>query len=126
MSTKLEELIVELKAKKDNFDKNIKESGKAINTFSRQAKTRFGSLQSKAADLSNTIFSLKGVAVAAGVGGLAVLAKDALDTADSIAKLGSNTGISTDLLQELNFAASQTGVSQQDLNSSLLRFNRGS
>ena len=47
--------------------------------------------------------------------GIGLLGKKMIETADSLAKTADRVGVTTDLLQELRFAASQSGVSTEKL-----------
>lgn len=56
--------------------------------------------------------------------GLGYLGKRLLDVADRTANAADRVGITTDLLQELRFAATQTGVPIEKLETSLERFTK--
>src|SRR5688572_5586602 len=63
-----------------------------------------------------------GVAAAGAGAALAVLFKRALDTADGLAKMSDKTGFSVEEIQRLRYAATQAGVSQDALETSLGKF----
>lgn len=63
-----------------------------------------------------------GAGLAVGATALAALTKKAIDTADEMSKLAQSTGISTEALSQLQYAAGLSGV--EDLGSSLLKFNK--
>lgn len=67
-------------------------------------------------------FALLGVGIS--VGGMASIAKSALDSADAIGKAADKIGLTTDALQELRHAASLSGLSQSALDTSMQRFSR--
>ncbi|MCP4139076.1 MAG: hypothetical protein GY755_02105, partial [Chloroflexi bacterium] len=56
--------------------------------------------------------------------GLARLAKNSLDTADAIGKAAERTGFQVEKLQELRYAADQTGVSTNELDNALAKFTK--
>ena len=123
MPITLEELQVVLKSKSDQLRKDFKSVKKIGRDTAKDLGKSFNKIPFS--KVIKSTFSMRGAfAAAAGVAGVGLLIKNSVEAADSVAKLSSNIGIQTGLLQELQFAASQTGVSQVDLNSSLLRFNR--
>jgi len=66
-----------------------------------------------------------GLFAAAGVGGMVLLGKRSLQTADAIAKTADKVGVSVEALQELRFAAEQAaGVTGDTLDMALQRFSR--
>ena len=69
-----------------------------------------------------TAFSALAGIISAGT--LVLATRRALSYADSIAKAGDRTGFATDQLQELRFAAEQTGVSVTELDGGLARFTK--
>ena len=123
MPITLEELQVIIKSNSTQLRKDFK----ATQKLGQQLKNKLGNALNKI-PFSGAIkdsFSLKGAfAAAAGVAGVGLLIKKSIEAATAISDLSDNIGIETGLLQELSFAAEQAGVSQIDLNSSLLRFNR--
>lgn len=64
------------------------------------------------------------VGTVAGTAGLGLLVKRSLDAADSIAKVADKVGLGTAALQELRFAAEQSGVAQNQLDIAVQRFSR--
>lgn len=65
-----------------------------------------------------------GFLVAAGAGGaVAAFVKSALNTADALGKTSRAVGLSVESLQELQFAAERSGVSQGQLNSAMQSFS---
>lgn len=126
---KIDELVVTVRANLGNFKNQMRNVAKSASDTTKRTRKAFSSMNDKLNSsfdkLGETVNKFRGaLSLAAGAAGIGFLAKQALNAADEIGKLSSNVGINTDLLQELSFAASMTGVSQEDLNSSLLRFNR--
>ncbi len=62
--------------------------------------------------------------VTAFAGALGFAAKRAIDAADQIGKFSRATGVSTDLIQELRFAAEQESIAIQGVDDSVRRFTR--
>lgn len=123
MAIKLDEVFVAIQAETKAFRREMKRLPVATKGIANDIKKQLERIPF--AGLAKNIFSVKGaLGAAAGAAGLGFLVKSSVEAADSIAKLSSNLGIESKLLQELQFAAQQTGVSQNDLNASLLRFNR--
>lgn len=65
-----------------------------------------------------------GLTAALGVGSFGVAAKNALEFADAIDKASGRTGFTAEKLQELRYAASQTGVGLSQLEGGLARFTK--
>lgn len=125
----LDELIVKIKADIKDFKSKVgqvstiaKKQSEGMKSAFSKATTAVGNQFNKMREGLNSWQGALGLA--AGAAGLGLLIKKSLDAADEVAKLSSNIGVNSDLLQELSFAASQTGVAQNDLNASLQRFNR--
>lgn len=99
---------------------------KALQQIEKGGKSASGGLEaltSRAKSLSGSIKLMAASALSAvSIGGLALLTKNAIDSADAIAKTADNIGISTDALQELRFAADLSGVSQERFDKALQKF----
>lgn len=94
----------------------------AAKDISGRALTGF---QNRLARLTRGLFSFRGVLGGVlGAGGLGVLIEQSISAADAIGKTADKVGISTDALQELQFAASQSGVATNTLNMAMQRFSR--
>jgi hypothetical protein len=76
----------------------------------------------KIKDAAGTIGKAIGVGLAGAAAGLTALTKNAIDTADEVSKLAQKTGVSTEAISELQYAAGLSGV--DDLGASLVKFNR--
>ncbi|MCG7984738.1 MAG: hypothetical protein JAY90_18550 [Candidatus Thiodiazotropha lotti] len=100
------------------YEKSLDKATADLSKFSNHA-------QKQASGISK---SFKGIGVAlAGVvsaGALISLAKESLDFADALAKASEKTGFSITKLQELRFAADQTGVGYRELESALARYTK--
>lgn len=79
-----------------------------------------------ASNLASTVgmFAALGTAVAGLAGGFALLVKNAADAADNVLKTAESIGITTKELQNLQFAAGQSGVGSESLTKNLTRLNR--
>ena len=82
---------------------------------------RMGNFESKMKKASNR---LKGVFTVAGIAGFGKSIASTFDRLDTIGKTADKIGITTDALQELRFAAEQTGVETKTLDMAMQRFTR--
>src|SRR5262249_21378921 len=64
------------------------------------------------------------ITVAAGATGLALLVKDAIESADAMGKLSAKTGVSTETLSTLAFAADLADANFDQLSGGLVKFNK--
>lgn len=72
-----------------------------------------------------SLFSLRTAAVAvAGATGLFLLSTRAIRTADEIGKMSRQVGVSAEALQELRFAAGQSGIETGELDTAMEQLNR--
>ena len=80
----------------------------------------------KSTDKLNKSFGglTKTLGLLAGVGGIGALASNLLNTADKLGKVSSKLGIATPELQKFQFAAEQSGINSETLNTALQRFTR--
>lgn len=103
------------------LDRGLKKTGRSARTLG----ARLSALGARVGALGRSMFSLRNAAVlAAGVVGLGLLTKKALDLADAIAKSADVIGISTDTLQKYRFAAGQAGVDQGKFTQALKTFGK--
>ncbi len=108
------------------FSSRFKQMGSTSSAQSKQIKGNFNNIGESAKKFSSHIRqAAKQLTVMAGAAaGVGFLAKKMLDTADNLAKTADRIGFTTDALQELRFAASQTGVATLKLDTSLERFTK--
>ena len=92
------------------MDANTKRSAKGMNTLNKSVKL-----------LKKNFIALAGAVT---VGALASQTKQAIEFGDSIAKTADKVGVTTNELQELRFAASQSGIETRTLDMALQRFAR--
>jgi hypothetical protein len=84
----------------------------------RESSKRMKAIKADAVKLGRDI----GIALAAGATAFSALIKSAINTADEMSKLAQSTGLSTEALSQLDYAAKLSGVN--DLGGSLTKFNR--
>jgi len=108
------------------FSSRFRHMGSTAQTQSKRIKGNFNSISDGAEKFSTKLKqAAKQLTLMAGAAtGIGLLGKRMLDTADSMAKTADRVGVTTDLLQELRFAASQTGVSTVKLETSLERMTK--
>jgi len=76
--------------------------------------------------LNDALSDLKGLlpqlGIAAAVTGMAAMAKQALETADSVGKLNQKTGLTAETISVYSFAARTADVEQKNLNGAMIKF----
>lgn len=82
-----------------------------------------GSMQRMRGDAARLTGVLGALLPAATLGGLALLAKSGIDTADALAKLSDRTGVSVETLSGMQFVASQTDTSLAALGKGINRLS---
>lgn len=118
-------LVVDLRVDVARFQTDMTRASKTVSRSTDGMSKAMRSFENRIAMTQRVVQRLKGaVVVLAGIGGLGLLTKRALATADSIQKVSDKVGVTTDTLQELRFAAEQTGVAQNTLDMALQRFAR--
>jgi DNA-binding phage protein len=91
----------------------------AFETDTKRAERRLRELQ-KEAERAGKVIAAAFVAAAAATG---ALIKSAIDTADAMSKLAQQTGVSTEALSSLSFAAKLSNVSNEELSRALRRLS---
>lgn len=102
-------LTVNLVAETARFTAGLKKTQREANQFSNKVR--------------RSMLPLVG-AVAAVTSGLLLMTRQSIRTADQIGKTAKAVGISAEALQELRFAAGQSGVEIRGIDDSIRRFNR--
>lgn len=103
----------------------MKGASRALKDVSKQAKDTAVDVDSMAFRIGSTLRRLAGpAAIGAAVVGLATLVKSAINTADELSKASQSIGIGTEELSRLRYAADLSGVSFENLQSSLNIMNR--
>lgn len=109
-----------------DFSSRFKQMGSTSSSQSKRISGNFNKMGEGAKSFSSHLKqAAKQLTIMGGsAAGIGLLGKKMLDTADSTAKTADRVGFTTDALQELRFAASQTGVSTVKLETSLERFTK--
>jgi len=104
-----------------DFDANFASLNNQIDKIGDDFE-RFSQRTRKSSRLIKSGFASLGAGLS--VGAFSKGLKSSLDFADSIGKLSTNTGIAVETIQELRFAGDQTGVSIDEVDKALLKFNK--
>lgn len=124
MAVTLEELVVKIQADVSQLQTSMKAATDSSKNATEAIKKGFDNLSGPIKQATGALDAFKGGLAAVGIIAAGELIKKSLEGAEAIQVLSENTGIATDKLQGLSFAAAQSGVSQEELNSSLMVFNR--
>lgn len=112
MAAALGSLVVSLSANTAEFtkgmDKAAYQTDKAMKQMQQQAKM---------------VGAAMGVMAVAAAGAMFVMARNAIDSADSLNKLSQKTGLAVEQLSQLQHAASLSDVSNEDLEKSIRKLN---
>jgi hypothetical protein len=103
-------IVVDLLMKTGSFETDTKRAEKRSREMAREI---------------DKAFKMVGVAVAAAGAAFIAMTKSVIDNADALAKSARSIGISTESLSGLQYAAELSGVSANELNTSLARLNKG-
>jgi hypothetical protein len=122
------ELAVELEAKTQAFGQRLTAAERRLSSFEKRAQTTTAAAGASFTRLRGSVAGLAtgfGAIVAAlGVGGVTRAARAAAEELDRIGETADRLGLTTDALQELQFAASGAGVSNEGLASALQFLSR--
>lgn len=100
-------------------------SNKQIQSFSRQAGVSLKSVTTSFRGLASSFLPVNaGLAAVAGAAGLGLLIERSLEAADAIGKTADRVGLTVEGLQELRFAAQQSGVATSTFDMAMQRFSR--
>lgn len=122
--SQLDELVVRIRGETSQFRRSMSGVADSATKTARGVRARFSAMTATARRFGSQIFSVQGLVLGLATGAMARLVKSTLDSSDELVKLSRNVGFSAERLQELSFAASQTGASQEALNSGIERFSR--
>jgi hypothetical protein len=118
-------LRVELSANAAQFEKDMGRARIAARNSSKSMTKSFKSVGASVARTIGSIFSLRNALISVGAAAaIGYFIKRQLEAADAIAKMADSVGISTDALQELQFAFKQLGIEEQALGGGLQAFNK--
>lgn len=120
-----DELVLRLKGDISDLVAKFKKADEITkNTFSKMG----GAIGKFTAPIGNAIGKLNSMAgvigVTLGAGALVKLTKGSLDSADALAKMSANLGVSAEFLQSMRFAAGQSGIAQSEFDASIQKFTK--
>lgn len=115
------EAFVDIRARIDKLDSDFR---KARQRTEREANRLSGSFGKVTKSINTVKAGIAGIAGAVAIGSFGRLIKSSLDYADSLDKTSQRLGVNVELLQQYQFAASQSGISTNNFNLALQRFLR--
>ena len=118
----LDRLEVVIQADIDQLRRELKKTERATKTSAGKMKRSLQSLGTSIGALGKRMARLGPLAAVAVAGGLFIATKRALAFADAIGKTSDKIGVHTSFLQEMRFAADQSGIATATLDSNLERF----
>ena len=112
-SITVDELLVAIDASTEGLRREMRRLDRTVDTSAQQIDKRLGRIDKAFVAVGKKAkLALTGIVVpAAVVGGLTILAKNAISAADNLAKTADRLGVTTDELQKFRFAANRAGVS---------------
>jgi len=113
MSIDLAKLVVSLEAEAARYQSELEKSRKQLKGFESDAN--------KAAE---KIGKYAGAAIAGAALAFVALAKNAIDTGDRLNKVSQQTGIATETLSQLQYAAKLADVSSEELSAALAKLSK--
>ena len=124
MSKELASLQVQLELQTAAFERGVARMDKSLKKVEKNTSRTDKSMKKLGKTLSNAAKGGAALAAAFAAVKLGQYASQALEYADSIAKVSAKVGVTTDELQQLRFAAEQSGVDIRTLDMALQRFSR--
>jgi len=124
MAEPVGELEIRIRADLNRLRRDLKKAQTATGSTSRRMVGHFKKVSAAAAMVKRNVLGIVAVIGAITVGKMAMMAKEAINMADSLGKTAGKLGISVSALQEFQFAANQSGVKVETLNMGLQRFGR--
>jgi len=106
----LARLVVSLEAETSRYQRELARAQGQLTRFSRQTESTLGSIA-------------KAFASFAAVAGFGALVKGAIDSADRLSKLSQSTGVTTEALSQLEYAADLSGASSEEFAKALQRLS---
>jgi len=113
-------LYVDVSAATDKLKRGLQRA----EDMSRRSGNRAGRMFQKAFGGLSNLGIGRGLVGGVGAAGLLAMAKSSVVAADSIGKTADKIGLTTDALQELRYAAGQSGVASATLDMAMQRFTR--
>jgi hypothetical protein len=112
-SKQLAKYVVALEAQTARYQKGLEDARKKLDRFQKKQSTDLGKI-------AKQFGALAGAAAAA----FGVMLRNSINAQDNFAKLAQQTGVSTEALSQLKFAAELSGTSLEGLNTGLARLSR--
>jgi hypothetical protein len=109
-----------LSASANGFTSGLQKAERAIKSVAKQGKAVAGELNTA---IGGALTGIGTAAVGAAVGGLALMVRLGLNSADELQKLSQNLGLTTDKLAGLQWAAKLANVSNETLTSGLTKMS---
>ena len=120
MASKIADVEIQLRAQVATLERDLGQAKRKLDSFTNDTRRGFLNLGS---GIERAFASVRAAPIIAGVtalgAALGIATKRAIDFASEIVDTAGNLGITTDALQELRFAASQTGVGVETLDNAL-------
>lgn len=114
-----------LSASSAAFESDMNAARDAVRNSARDMKSSMGGVKTSFDAALKTMFSFRtAAAAAAGIGGLAYLVKQSIDVADQLAKLSQSSGVSTQSLSTLGYAADLSGVNLESLSLAMKKLSK--
>ncbi len=103
------------------FVEGMNRAATSVGRFAQSAKKDIENISKQFDKLQSSISGVKGVL---SVAGIALLTKRTLESADAIEKLSQKLGLTTDEIQKYEYAAKQSGATNEDLQTSFNYLNK--
>jgi chromosome segregation ATPase len=120
----LAKLSVQLELQTAAFEDSVKQMDRQLKKMEANTKKSSKGIDQLNGAVAKLGKSFAGVVAGLSVGALAQAAREAIDYGDNIAKTAEKVGVTAAELQELRFAASQSGIEMRTLDMALQRFAR--
>ena len=139
MAEDVKTLLLQIDATTALLRSNLDKAEAAVGEFQRSTDRKLDQVDSRFAQLGKGIGSLRSVLLAttgaatgllgalgigAGVGAFVGLAKSGLDLASSLGEIAQQLGVTTEQLQVYRYAASQVGISQDEIDGGLAKLTK--
>lgn len=107
------------------FEKDMADARKSVQSSGQAFQASFKKIQNEATEATKKILGVRGaLTLLAGATGLYLVASRAIATADAIGEAAQAAGMAAEAFQELQFAATQNGLSQEEYNASIKKFTQ--
>src|SRR5262245_44811002 len=121
--TKLGEAYVEVVARLDKLDRDLKQAQRSTETATRGMQNALSQLNGGIGKLSSAFTALKTAAVTTAVVGLFELGRRSIDAADRLDELSQKTGFGVERFQSLSLAARRSGIDVESMGQALAFFS---